>query len=726
MPVIDKVRLPPRAQTLAQIESGELDHIDFTARVYSPAAKNRNPYEFPADSMLAFASSFEGAPFLRNHDTQDIGARDGTIIEAALNGAGQFEQTIRLTTRRGMTAFVEGQIDRFSIGWYYDDVTCTICSNSFFSPSCSHWPGREYETAQGKKIARLMFVNPVGKETSAVNAPAVEGTGIDTQLTTPRVFVQTWADELATYKLSINGAANPEPHAATVRPASPRSLKGASTMTPTIGGQETPAANIPAHLAGTLEAIEANRNTAAEIAAEAEAQQQTLTQQLAESQAVLIAQCAHLLDTGLAASHLPEPTQSRIRKAFEGKAFQPAMLSQAINDAKAEISAIMGAGMVQGPGRVSGVFNTGDQFTAALFDLLGAPRDSGTEGLKVARLSGIREAYLLATGDRDFVGGFFPDFALDSANFPVVVKNALNKRLAQAWANYGKAGYDWWSRIVSVEHFETLQQVDWLITGTIGTLPSIEERAEYTELPIGDNGETSDWTKYGGYVGLTLESILRDDVRAFRRLPDEVAMGGLRNVSEQVAAIFTSNSAVGPTLSDTGALFNATAVTTKGGHANLLTTALGTTLTAWRAVEAAMYSQPMHIKNETGYYGTGKPQAIRPKYLLVPIDLSGAADDLFLPNLIATGGSNIMKGVVENIVVPEWTDATDWAAVADPNVLPGIMLGEMFGVMPQIFLAGKESDPAFFANDESRIKVRQFLTVGIANWRALHKSNVAG
>ena len=78
--------------------------------------------------------------------------------------------------------------------------------------------------------------------------------------------------------------------------------------------------------------------------------------------------------------------------------------------------------------------------------------------------------------------------------------------------------------------------------------------------------------------------------------------------------------------------------------------------------------------------------------------------------------------MVTPIAVPEWTDATDWAAVADPNILPGIMFGEIFGLKPQVYVAGNESDPAMFANDESRIKIRQFLAIGIANWRALHHS----
>ena len=457
---------------------------------------------------------------------------------------------------------------------------------------------------------------------------------------------------------------------------------------------------------------------AAENAAQPEQTQDTFLRAL----------CAHTLTASLNASMLPEASKAAISKQFAGRVFSPDDLETAITEKRAEIAAITGAGLVQGPGRAafSQMFDSGDQMQAAVDDLLEAPRDEDKKGLKVARLSGIREAYLLATGDRDFTGSFFPEFALaTAANFPVIVKNSLNKRLAEAWNRYGAAGYDWWSSIVKVEHFETLQQIDWTILGTIGSLPSIAEGAEYTELTIGDNGGTSDWTKYGGYVGLSLEAILRDNVRAFRRLPDEVAMGGMRNISEQVAAIFTTASGAGPTLSDGGALFNATAVTTAGGHANLLTTALGTDMTAWRAVETAMYVQPMHIANETGQYGAGKAQAVRPAFLLVPIELKGAADDLFLKTWTAAG-ENLAYRQAKPLVVPEWTDGTDWAAVADPNILPGIMLGEIFGLKPQIYLAGSESDPAFFTNDESRIKVRQFLTVGIANWRALHKSNVAG
>ena len=697
LPQLEKLNLPARAETLAAIESGALDHIDFTAQVFN-TKPNRNHLAFKNEDLAGFAASFAGQPFLRNHDTFDIGARDGTIVGAQYI-APNFEQTVRLTTRRGMTDFVEGRIDRFSIGWYYDDVMCSICNTSWFS--CPHSPGRTYETTDGSKLCELISINPKGKETSAVNTPAVDGTTLLSELQLHKVIngkspVLIISQGGRSMKKKVN------PGAAVLEPDE---LEDVQTQTAELADEQAAAET----LLGVSQHVE---------------EMQTA---LNTSNDILVAQCEHLLSAGLASSRLPELTQARIRKQFAGRAFKASELNNSIQEAKEEVSSLLASAIVRGPrsdARITGMFTSGDQFQTAMDDLLEAPRDPDKVNLKVARLSGIREAYLLATGDRDFTGGYFPEFALgDTTSFPVVVKNAINKRLAEAWKKYGAAGYDWWKYVTQVEHFTSLQSIDWLILGTIGSLPTVAEQGEYSELPIGDNGEASSWSKYGGYVGLTLEAVLRDDVRAFKRLPDEVAMSGMRNISEQVAAIFTQNSGAGPTLSDTGALFNATAVTTRGGHANLLTTALGTDLTAWRAVEAAMFKKPMHVKNAAGYYGTGKPQAVKPKFLLVPQDLKGAADDLFLKSWNAAG-VNIPYGAVSPIAVPEWTDANDWAAVADPNILPGIMIGEIFGLQPQVFLAGSESDPAMFANDESRIKVRQFLTVGIANWRALAKNNV--
>ena len=457
--------------------------------------------------------------------------------------------------------------------------------------------------------------------------------------------------------------------------------------------------------------------------------QAKLQAQIAASDALLSEQCKYLLTSALAASHLPEVTQARLRRSFEGTVFQPAALQAAIDDARAEVKALTGSLAVAGPGRISNMITTEDQLQVAVDDLLGVPRDPAQAGLKVARLSGIRELYLMLTGDANLHGGIFPQaaqFQMTTTNFSILCKNAMNKVLAQAWAEYGKAGYNWFEQISTVVHLTTLNDVTWSIFGTVGSLPTVVEGAEYTPLKIGDNGETSSFVKKGGYFGVTLEAIDRDDSRALRQAPKELAFSAIRELSATVAALFTASSGAGPLLADSGRLFNATAVTTAGGHANLLTTALGTDYTAWEAVAQAMYKQPMLVSNDTGYIGTGKAMAVEPKFCLVPRALRGAANTLFVNRQAGYGVENLYYGQVFPITVPDFTDTTDWAAAADPKILPTVMIGERFGLMPEIFIAGNETDPAVFMNDESRIKVRHFSAVGIADWRGLHKSNVAG
>ena len=77
------------------------------------------------------------------------------------------------------------------------------------------------------------------------------------------------------------------------------------------------------------------------------------------------------------------------------------------------------------------------------------------------------------------------------------------------------------------------------------------------------------------------------------------------------------------------------------------------------------------------------------------------------------------------VTVPEWTDATDWAAVRDPIIAPAIFVGERFGLMPEVYVAVDELSPAVFMNDEHRLKVRLYVDIWVNDFRPLHKSNVA-
>lgn len=476
-------------------------------------------------------------------------------------------------------------------------------------------------------------------------------------------------------------------------------------------------------------ALAAEVRAARELLAGIDAQQQARAD-AEEARQVRLQMCGYLLESALTAAKLPQPMAEHVRQQFTGQVFEAQELTDAITNARKLVSDLTAGGVIQGAAQISGMFSSEDQLQAAVDDLLMAPREKSAEGLRVARLSGIRELYLMLTGDREFYGGYHPGRVMlaTTADFTGLVKNALNKIVANQWEQLGASGYDWWMRVTSQEHFDSLHDITGVLVGTVGALPSIDEGGDYTELVIGDSPETASFTKYGGYIPLTLELIDKDDTRKLRMYPRELAKAGMRLISSLVSAVFTSNAGVGPDMADTGALFNATAVSTEGGHANLLTTALDAA--AWVAVKSAVYKQPLLIKNADTYWGSGPAMAVNPRYLLVPKDLELTAQKILYNEYDVSAsviGNNLLRQQAGDVVVvPEWTDPSDWAAVVDPAIVPGIVVGERFGLLPEIFVAGDELSPAVFTNDEHRLKVRHFVSVLVQDFRALHKSNVAG
>lgn len=507
--------------------------------------------------------------------------------------------------------------------------------------------------------------------------------------------------------------------------------------------QEHTMSDQPSHPTPPLE-LEAARALMQAAQSQANQDHERQAEELHQQQETRRQMCEFLLDANLVSSRLPEPAREFIRHQFteecpgptpadppgrRARVFQPTELMAAIDRMRNLSGALMTGSTITGPsGQVTGMFSTEDQLQAAVDDLLGAPREEKVKSLKVHRLSGIRELYLMLTGDDDMRGSYNPQrvrLQHTTSTFSGLVKNALNKCLVERWNALGAAGYDWWQKIATVEHFTSLNGITWIIFGTVASLPSVAEGAEYTELQIGDSPETSNFTKYGGYIGITLEALDRDDTRKLAGVPRELASASIRNISSLVAAVFSANAGAGPTMADTGALFNANAVTVVGGHLNLLTTALSSA--QWDTVAQAMYNQPMLVKQAATYYGTGKKMAINPKYCLVPRALELTAKMIFDQPWVQTvqvHAETTMMRTAEVVVVPDWTDLTDWAAVADPVIVPGIMIGERFGIMPEIFVAGDESSPAVFMNDESRLKVRHFIAVGVADFRPLANNHV--
>jgi len=441
-------------------------------------------------------------------------------------------------------------------------------------------------------------------------------------------------------------------------------------------------------------------------------------------------QCAAVLDSVLAAnSDLPPAMAGLLLERFQGSIFTGGELEKevaAIRKAWADLqegSVIRGMGTGSdgsrsgdlrqqrdlGEPRMRGMWDSLDRVQMAFDRLMGLEIPS--EHSDLPRLSGIRELYLLLTGDHEMYGRFNPDrvtFAnVTTSTMTSVVKNALNKVLLKSY----NLRPQWWAPIAYEEDFNTLNQVTWITLGGIADLDTVTEGNAYTEKSWSDNEETSDFVKKGNYVGITLEMIDRDNVGSVKQLPQKLGLAAARTLSGTISALFTAQTGTGPDLSDSKALFHA-------DHNNLLTAALSTT--AWDAVIQAMFKQTEATSS--------KRLGVRPATLLVPIELEKTALTIINSPLEPGTGDNdinVRQGSARVIAVPEWTDTNNWAACASPLDLPGVCVGYRFGRAPEMFVADSDVVGSMFTNDEMRIKVRFFYAVGIGDYRALHKNNVA-
>ena len=443
------------------------------------------------------------------------------------------------------------------------------------------------------------------------------------------------------------------------------------------------------------------------------------------AQDVRAAMCAHLLESGLAAARLPAPAAEQVRRQFAGRVFTPGELDSAITDARALVAALTGGAVVQGAapnsgngaGRISGMFSSGDQINAAVHDLLGAARPQELSGARPHRLTGIRELYTLATGDAEFRGVIEPERAAfsTSADLPNLLMNALNKRIVQEWDALGSTGYRWWEPIVSVEHFNSLQPVTGVLVGEVTVLPTVNEGAAYQALPVSDSAETGAWSKYGGYIGLTMEMFERDETHKLRMYPRKLASASLRRISGLVGSIFTANNGVGPVMTDGANVF-------AESHGNLGMESLSST--EWELASSAIYNQPMLVASG----GSAPKLALDARYLIVPRSLRLTAQQILYPALERAANivsENMQRGEQGDVITcPEFTSGDHWAAVADPRLAPGIIVGERFGLTPEIFIADSQTGGAMFTNDELRMKVRHWVSVFVADYRPLYKSNL--
>ncbi len=180
------------------------------------------------------------------------------------------------------------------------------------------------------------------------------------------------------------------------------------------------------------------------------------------------------------------------------------------------------------------------------------------------------------------------------------------------------------------------------------------------DATISDKHETYKIARYAKKFGIDEQDIIDDRLSAIMRMPFEMGMAARRLRPDLVYAVMLENPAL---VADTGALFNATAVTTAGGHANLGSGAL-----ASATLKIAI--RDMGKQRD----GNSNVLNITPRYLIVPADLSWAADELLSPAMIAKLFADTAdpQHTTENLIarrrlMPVVDDRIGAAGVIDPR-----------------------------------------------------------
>ncbi len=677
----EQVGKAKRAELKEALAAGELESITFDALVYKDGP-NKNHYRFRVEDLPVFCESFGGQPFLRNHDTWDIGSRDGTIQASKLQGV-DFVQEIELTTEQGMKSFVQGQIDRFSIGWYYSGITCSICNSDWFGRDCNHWPGRTYRDGKGEnpQTCELIFEDPRGKETSAVNAPAVDGTKILAQLCEQKER-NLAKQEVDMNKQKIKTVAKEAPPAVEPAPAVEPVV-----AQPVIAAVDTGAADWLAYM---------------------------------KEQAT---------DVALAGSGLPPAMQTAVREEFEGnESVTPTLVQAAIARQTRVWAALQQSNVIRGMGTPldAGSLTTPmDEIREAWNWIFGVP------GAKTPppSLRKTDELYRIVTGDWDWRGLFNPDQAqlagADTTTLADIAVDAMNKVMVALYD--GLEAYRWWEQLVSVQpHDGSTHDMKWLQFGGIGNLPVVAEKAAFTELDVVDTKESDSFVVRGGYVGISKQMLRKSQIALIQAIPRQMVISAIRTRSSDIAAIFTTASGVGPTMSqDSTVLFHT-------DHSNLAATAFS--FAAWAAARVECYQQTE--------LGSGKAQGLWPKFCIVPAELYDPALDVFnygagVGNRPGTTDYHVnpygesRPGDPRPIVVavPDWTDNFKWAYLADPVIAPVIQIsyaqlpGGGSHPLPSLYSVTSPTSGMMFTNNVLPIKVEDEYAYGVATWRGIGKRN---
>lgn len=398
--------------------------------------------------------------------------------------------------------------------------------------------------------------------------------------------------------------------------------------------------------------------------------------------------------TTIATSTLPQAAKDKLQADFDGRErFTEAEVAAAIETERTYL------GKFTESGKPVINFGAGAQVedrAVKMADMLDAFFDPAHKDHKNTR--SFKECYIEITGDKRVTGrlddvdqsrlreSLGMDFreSLTSGSFTNTLGNSITRRMQAIYM--GMTDLQAWRKVASITSVNDFRTQERTRVGGYGNLPAVAESGAYVALSSpSDAKSTYGVTKRGGLEDVTLEMIKNDDVGSIMRIPQELALAAGNTLYEFVFDFYRTN----PVIHDASALYVA-------GHNNLFTGALS-------ASEFALHRLAMGKQTRAG---SSKRLGTQIKYLVVPFELQETAYNMFVRN------ANLDKTFVQSltaevIVVPYWTDASDWCTVADPTRMPVLEIGFLDGrEEPELFVQDMPNVGSLFTNDKVTYKIR--------------------
>jgi hypothetical protein len=299
--------------------------------------------------------------------------------------------------------------------------------------------------------------------------------------------------------------------------------------------------------------------------------------------------------------------------------------------------------------------------------------------------------------------------SMGTSDFANLLANVANKRLRQGYEENAPSYARWARRAPNAPDFKTMTVVN------LAGAPDLLRTNEHGEFKYGamtDGKETYSMLTYGRIVSFTRQSLINDDLRGFDRLVSAFGNSAARLENRTVYAILTANA----NLADGGALFNATAVTTAGGHANLTSSGTAISVTSLGVGRTAMRLQKGLQSEELN---------LTPSFLIVPATQENLAYQYtsanYVPATAATinefraGGRTALEPIVEALL--DASSTTAWYLAASTGSVDTVEYCFLDGAEGPVI----ESEVGFEVDGIS-YKCREDFAAKAIDFRGLYKN----